>query len=529
MKSYKEHLLSTNSFREKRPKNYFKKPVYRTSAIFPIINNKEIKTKILFMGYWMVKRNITSLGLLYSIRDENGVIIHRVNYEICSPKAVEFSIYNILKELKKENEDFIGSIELEVFSNIDLVFPYPAFVVNYYNEFCSSLVHTTGRIFNDFEDLKENEKIKVKESGFDIIPGKKYSPFFSFVNGHIESYNTNIEIEIFTHSGLIHKETINIGDIKVLQTVLIKIKDYIPVDDILKGEIGTIKIKHQLTGFFPRFIAGNFCDENGSLSITHTYYDNSENKGEEHYHENLNPDLLLDSSVFIPIFITDEWYTKLKFYPIYSPSTFSVNLEFYGLDGKLISSIKNHLQFNTKESSYITLDLKKIVETNGLAKSEIKGVRVCKNWMNKSKIPARLKFGLNIGKENCKYDLPTNICFNSKLSNINVLKKNSSFKWMPFVNNHESVIVIQNSSFQKDYEQDANIFVDIYNTNSSDKITREYNIPGNGQVRITLDEELKKFIGNNSGWITCKSTNPFIDGWYFDFNDSGIMGGDHSF
>ena len=64
---------------------------------------------------------------------------------------------------------------------------------------------------------------------------------------------------------------------------------------------------------------------------------------------------------------------------------------------------------------------------------------------------------------------------------------------------------------------------------SSDKITREYNIPANGQVRITLDEELKKFIGNNSGWITCKSTNPFIDAYYFDFNDSGIMGGDHSF
>ena len=39
------------------------------------------------------------------------------------------------------------------------------------------------------------------------------------------------------------KKIINIGDIKVLQTVLIKIKDYLPVDDILKGEIGTIKIK----------------------------------------------------------------------------------------------------------------------------------------------------------------------------------------------------------------------------------------------------------------------------------------------
>ena len=57
------------------------------------------------------------------------------------------------------------------------MYPYPAFVVNYFNSFGSGLVHTTGRIFNDIEDLKINESFKVKEAGFDLIPGKDYDPF----------------------------------------------------------------------------------------------------------------------------------------------------------------------------------------------------------------------------------------------------------------------------------------------------------------------------------------------------------------
>ena len=528
MKTIKKHLLSTKSFGEIE-KNSLRRPVYKTSAIFPVIHNKSLKTKILFMGYWMVKRGLTLLGFLTSVRDENGVLIHREKSEINSPKAREILIEDILKSLGKENEDFIGSIELEVFSNIDLVFPYPAFVLNYYNEFSSSLVHTTGRIYNDFEDLKENEQEIVKEAGFDIIPGDKYSPFFSFVNGFMDSLDTNIDLEIITTNGLVHKETINIGQINPLQTVFVKIKDYIPLDDFLKGETGTIKIKHQLTGFFPRFIAGNFCTDNGSVSITHTYYDNSENKDVDHYHENKSPDLLLDSAMFFPVFLDDNYYTKLKFYPIYSPSKYSVNLEFYDFEGKLLSEAKNQIKVNKDESSFISIDIKECAERIGIDKSKVKGVRATKEWTNKTKIPSRLKFGLNIGKENLKYDLPTNICFNSETSNVKLLKKNTSFKWMPIVNNHESVITILNSSFVRDYKQLANVTIDIYNTYSSENITREYCLSPHGQIRITLDKELQEFLGNNSGWVTCKSDNPFVTGWYFDFNESGIMGGDHSF
>ena len=44
MKTYKQHLITTQSFGEKL--NLIKKPTFRSSAIFPIINNKFLETKI---------------------------------------------------------------------------------------------------------------------------------------------------------------------------------------------------------------------------------------------------------------------------------------------------------------------------------------------------------------------------------------------------------------------------------------------------------------------------------------------------
>ena len=328
MKSYKEHLLSTKSFGENTSKT-LQKPVYKTSAIFPVIESEALHTKILFMGYWLLKRNIPQLGFLISLRSEDGKLILRKNSSIDSAKAFEVSIKDLINELDYNIESFIGSIELEIFSIIDLVFPYPAFVIDYYNKMGAGLVHTTGRIYNDIEDLQANESIKVDEAGFDILPSKEYEPFFAFVNGHINSKNTDITIELIKESGEIFSKDINLGEVSPLQTVFFKLKNFLDVDAFLQDEIGTAKIKHNLTGFFPRFIAGNFSRVDNAVSITHTYYDNSENKNSSDYFENENPKILLDSSIFVPLFLEDNWYTQVKLYPIYTPSNHSINLKFF--------------------------------------------------------------------------------------------------------------------------------------------------------------------------------------------------------
>ena len=52
MKSYKDHLVSTNT-----PNNYLlRKPVFRSSAVFPVISNEKLNTNIYFLGYWLIKQ-----------------------------------------------------------------------------------------------------------------------------------------------------------------------------------------------------------------------------------------------------------------------------------------------------------------------------------------------------------------------------------------------------------------------------------------------------------------------------------------
>ena len=525
MKSYKEHLISIKSIGENL--DLRRRPIYRGSAIFTVMNNKNIETRILFMGYWKVKNNIDELGLFITLREHNGNILYRTTYQITSASAQEINIKSFLNDAKYSFVNFLGSIELEVFSSRDLVFPYPAFVVNYYNQFGSTFVHTTGRIYNDLEDLKINE-LNIKECGFDIFPGNDFEPFITFVNGYSTNELSTLKIEIITGKDIVYKGEIDIGSIEPFETKLIKLKDYLPIDNFLNGQVGTIKIGHNLTGFFPRFIAGNFSKSLGALSITHTYYDNSDNVSESAYWENENPELIHDAAIFVPLFIEDDWYTHLKLYPIYSPSEHVIHIHFFDENGEILKKVENFKLIMPNFCEFIEVDFVYLIDKLSLSKSEVKGAMLVKEWENKSKIPTRLKYGLNIGRYNSKVDLPTNICFGSQLSNIKLTQKKSTFKWFPLLNHGNSIAVIENSSFVKDYDKTANLSLTFYRKDDL-KIERNYVLPPNGQIRLGVDDEIKNFSSNEVVWVTVEADNPFVKAWYFEFNESGVMGGDHSF
>ena len=160
MKSYYQHLKSTQEFGENQ--NVLKKPVLRSSAIFPVIQNEYYSTTIHFLGYWLLKRNIKEITLLITLRDSTGKLLLRKTQLIDNAKAFSIILNDLLEESIHENsKDFLGSVETEFNSTRDMVFPYPALVLEYHNDEFNSCVHTLGRVFNDFEDLKENNETLV--------------------------------------------------------------------------------------------------------------------------------------------------------------------------------------------------------------------------------------------------------------------------------------------------------------------------------------------------------------------------------
>ena len=170
MKSYNDHL---NSIKKSANKNL---GVFRSSAIFSVIINDKIDTEISFLSYWFLKRKIKKIIFNIVLRDRTGnkIVIKKIN--ISFTKVFNFSVRRLLSltPYKLDNENFIGSIELEFLSRVNMVFPFPAVMINLKSKNSSAFVHTCGRIFNDKFDQIQNTRFLVPESGFDLLPNKNF-------------------------------------------------------------------------------------------------------------------------------------------------------------------------------------------------------------------------------------------------------------------------------------------------------------------------------------------------------------------
>ena len=75
MKSYFQHLKSTQEFGETHIS--IKKPILRSSGVFPVIHNQNYSTSIHFLGYWLLKRQIPEVTLTITLREQSGKILLR--------------------------------------------------------------------------------------------------------------------------------------------------------------------------------------------------------------------------------------------------------------------------------------------------------------------------------------------------------------------------------------------------------------------------------------------------------------------
>jgi hypothetical protein len=526
MKSFYKFLSSRLEFGETLDVN--RKPVFRSSAIFPAIQTDFYTTNIMFLGYWLIKRKIREITILITLRSKDGKIVTRNTLLVDSPKSYSIELNSLLQNTSNKNSEFFGSIELEIFSTQDMVFPYPALVLQYYGENFNTCVHTLGRIYNDFEDLHENEVSRVPESGFDISCSKDLEPFVSFVNGPISNSNalfnyviTNSESEKFSGS-------FNLGEIQPYETMLLKLKENIPnLDKILKNKSGSITLEHNLEGFFPRFLAGNFQNSLDSLSFTHTFYDCSSSHDISDYWDRAT-DEFYDCSVYVPIFIDNNQYTELVIYPNFSPSEFDLDISLHDSDGKQVYLLESFLSISSNDSKLFKINFNEIIQNLDIDKHKVKTAHLISNFKNK--IPSRLKFGLNIGQENMKSKIPCNICFNSKTGNPFLEKKPGSFHWCPIFNNENAVVSVANFSPKKNYTKSANVVLKFYN-NDSIKLEKKIILQANSEYRIDTSTvpELKTIIENEPIWVTIEADNPNIQGFYFNFHKSGSVAGDHFF
>ncbi len=525
MKSYQAHLSSTNI---KNPNSIENNQVLRSSAIFPFIINKTIDTKILFMGYWLMKRNIKDITIKISLRSEKGDLINKKIQKINQIKAFSISVKKLLK-YKINTLLKSGSIELEIFSNTNMVYPYPAIVVNYEGRNSSTVVHTCGRIYNNKEDIKANNQQKVSETGIDIIPNKNFLPFFAFVNGKSKVLKTNLKLKVINYLGETLIKKVVIENLVPYETKFIYFLDE-NEKKFLRGKKGTVKIKHDFKNFFPRFLSGNMERNNYNSSLTHTYYDTSKLKDKNTFWANPNKKIFYDSSVSFPLFKNKNSYTELVVYPNFQKCNIKFYLEIFDNEGFKINKKISVLSLLDKVNRPIYLNIKEILKKNNIKINFNKNYLVKLIIDGKGKVPTRLKFGLNLGFKN-KYDVPSNICFNAHVPNLKVLSKPGTFKWAPLLNKYQSNFTVSNTSNLKSQNKKANIVLNFWNEINNKYIKKKLIINNNGSYWFDLNKhkKIKKFLKNKTGWVTIQSDNPFVNGWYIEKSDIGFIGADHFF
>ena len=525
MKSYSQHLKSTQEFGETDTTT--KKPILRSSGIFPVIQNQYYSSSIHFLGYWLLKRNIPDVTLTIILRNADGKTLLKKTEIIDVAKAFSVNLSSLLSEIDYDaKNNFLGSIETEFHSTQDMVFPYPALVLEYHNEKFNTCVHTLGRIYNDPEDLKENESSKVPESGFDIYVSDDLNSFLSFVNGPLPNNEGIVEYQVTNSDSEKLPGTFNLGYLKPFETKFIEFRKYIPnLPSFLKNNSGSISLVHNFEGFYPRFLVGTIQTSLPSVSFTHSYYDCTSCSDKTDFWRR-NNDTHYDSSIYIPLFTRNNEYTNLIIYPNFSPCNFSVNLELYNKNGEKIDDLLRFLHVDTTESKLHKINFNEI--TSKYENNEISCANVICSF-DGEKIPARIKFGLDVGMHDLKSKLPCNICFNSKMGNPLIENKPGSFHWAPIFPHRNCVITIANFSTLKNYQRDSEVEITFFRKEDSSTISKKLTLKANCEERIySSDFDIKQFI-KTEGWVTFKANNPYVQGFYFNFNDSGSVSGDHFF
>ena len=514
MKSYKAHLQSTSFFNQDVN-------VFRSSAIFPIFLNKFLNCKINFLSYWMVKKKIKEVSCVYSIRDKNGKIIIKKSSLITSTKNYEISLKDLLKR-----KNFIGSIEIEFFSSKNLVFPFPAVIINYLGEQSSSFVHTCGRIYNNHQDKIDNNRMLVPECGFDIFPDKIFKPFFSFVNGPEFLTNEKIILHLINFEGKKLIKKINFKNIKEYEAKFLFFLNS-KEKNFFKNQRGTVRIFHNFKSFYPRFLSGNFTNDEKKVSLTHSYYDLSQNKNSDTKWVNPDKSTFFNPVILFPFITNKNLINELSVYPNFCKfSKINVNAELIDQKGNIILQ-KEVLKIPNKFNRFLALNFNEIFKSNKIESKKTYFVRLILE--NDKGLPTRFKVGYNLSINSNKPS--TNICFNAIVPNKSILKKKGTFKWCAIINANTSLICLSNINYLKKKIVRANIKMTVWSDKENKKIVRNIKISNNGNLFLSFkdDKSIQKILKNDTGWVTFESDSPFLNGFYFDIKNNKSVAGDHLF
>lgn len=244
--------------------------VYRSSAVFPCILSASQNCYLLFLNYWVIKNKIdpSDLAFKITIRSEDG-------RELCVVSISNEFVYRLinLKDVyssqRADQATVKGSVEFELISASNLVFPFPALTYLIETDGCFSAVHSAGRVKNQDETTDSSVTI---ESNWQCRFDSSWTPFFHFFRGQNCTTCKSITVMLHDANGVLRESAdLSVERIPAYGSRLFYIDEIFNVSEDTNMMDSFISVMISASDTYPRMIVGNYHRATNRYEVTHSY------------------------------------------------------------------------------------------------------------------------------------------------------------------------------------------------------------------------------------------------------------------
>lgn len=484
----------------------------RSSCVFPISLSKKNDVKLVFLNYWKIKNNLSSISCNIRIYDEAGTLVTISNFKILKDHN-DISIGAILRN-KYEFNKFNGVAIIEFISEENFGFTFPGVTAFYTSGDNFSAVHAAGRIKN-----VEEKKFpgSVKETNWNCKWQEGITPFFSIFNGACSVNFSSLEVSIKEPNQSIYAHrNINVEMNEPFANKIFFLDEIFDIDILNVPKNSYVEVLIPYYDSFPRMICGNFFKENNFYEVTHSF-ENQENNLDYLPEPNYSEFLSKEVPSINPIATNEELDLKLVYFPT-------------NCEGKVKGAWRTG-PFNEKlENREEQFDWVCGGESSYLKEINISNSNIVKALdIYEGSIPTRINtnYVYKVHKSNSLYS--TDIAA-GHVTKYFPPKKRS---WGHGIvgGGYKSILFMTSFSHDSNSRCDSSGVLKIYTKDST--FTSNHIIKAESAIQINLNELLENKIDmreiNIISWFYEQEKRTKIMTYWLCYTDSGQITGDHAF
>jgi hypothetical protein len=475
--------------------------IRRSSALFYVLQSQTVSTELLLFNYWLHKRGVNGLTLFLTLRSAAGQTLYTDSspLEFRGAKTVRISELLADAELPLELE---GSIEVEIFSPINLVIPYPAIIVRYHGQGWHTTTHSYSRIMSESSgDSRERMEtvLETSEGNWTIHPDRRLETFFVIHNGPRTTDAHNLRMTLTNNLGETLTSVLPGTTFSPHETRAFFPNKHMKVQNHLNGSPGCLEVNAQVTGVFPRMLCGHRHLDTGALSIDHSNFNYTGEAGLQDCLPTSEAGTKKPLGFVVPTLADTRWSCYTDFYPTYPDRHYRATLRVRTGDGR------------ERECREISIGTEKCpgllrVSVSDLVRKYATEGAVDFTITHASRVPNRFHMGIHYA-----YDggIPAFLIDGPMPYTATGVRS----RWFPVIEDRETTtyLFISNQIFDDANPIDVTYSISVHNDRADKPLTGRLSLRAGETLAKPLEDivpGIVSFLREEPGWVYLQSNRP---------------------